>query len=80
MRNLIVLPDEYKDVSIVYPMPTWEVRICNYDSGFCSGHGNCNEAGICVCNAQYYGDICEKFCLGEITTINGKIVCIQDKV
>lgn len=53
-----------------FPLPTWQVKECELNTEDCSGHGQCNENGKCVCDPGYYGGAvktsCDTYCNGAL--------------
>lgn len=68
----VVSPPNVAEGSVSYPMPTWQAKKCMADTLYCSGHGTCSSAGVCICDANYYGkqdpNSCDAYCSGEMNS------------
>ena len=42
-----------------FPTPLWAVRRCRHVTQFCSGHGECDDSGRCVCDDKHSGQQCQ---------------------
>ena len=62
----MVLPTPAPNVSLLYPAPTWTQKSCIFETDNCNSHGACSAEGTCVCSGNYYGDVCELYCNGEL--------------
>lgn len=71
----IVLPDSYADISPYFPVPSWSKRKCQIDTNYCSSHGTCSSAGVCICDYGYYGfenvNSCDTYCVGTFDPETG---------
>jgi hypothetical protein len=67
----LVYPTPEEGATLVYPMPSWSSKSCEFSTNSCAGHGKCNDDGNCVCDPRYYGlhdlNSCDTFCHGEIS-------------